>query len=61
MTPPSMKQTVTFRTRSKAEVLRDRVKAAAPGAFTSIYVLRGRYALTVSGDAPDDIITRCTK
>ena len=56
-----MKQTVTFRTRSKAEVLRDRVKAAAPGAFTSIYYLRGRYALTVSGDAPDDIITRCTK
>ena len=33
-----MKQTVTFRARSKAEVLRDRIKAAAPGAITSIYV-----------------------
>lgn len=56
-----MKQTVTFRSRPEAEALKARIKAAVPAAYTSIYFLRGRYAVTVSGDVPDDIITRCRK
>lgn len=56
-----MKKTVTFRNRPAAEALKAEIKAAAPGAYVSIYFLRSRYAVTVSGDVPDDIITRLTK
>ena len=56
-----MKQTVTFRSRPEADALKQAIKEAAPAAYTSVYFLHGRYAVTVSGDVPDDIITRCRK
>lgn len=56
-----MKATVTFRTRQQAEALRSRIKADYPAAYFSIYFLRSRYAITVSGDVPDDVITRYNK
>lgn len=56
-----MKHTVSFKTRQQAEAFRARIKQVAPMAYSSAYLLRNRYAVTVSGDISAEIIERCRK
>ena len=45
-----MTVTISFRHRPEAAAFAGRLKALCPGIYTKIYILRGRYACSASGD-----------